>query len=49
MDIFIELYNSNNLFVELNTTNELKADYFKDGFVSEEYGNKTEEFSKPFV
>ena len=29
--------------------NKLKADYFKDGFVSEKYGNKTEEFSKPFA
>ena len=49
MDIFIELYNSHNLFEELNTTNKLKPDYLKDGFVTEKYGNITEELSKPFA
>ena len=49
MTQFIELYNSNDLFVELNSTNKLNGSYIKDGFVNETYGNETEEFSKPFA
>ena len=49
MTQFIELYNSFELFEELNSTNKLNGSYFKDGFVNETYGNKIEEFSKPFV
>ena len=46
---FIELYNSQDLFEELNSTNKINGSYFKDGFINETYGNNTEEFSKPFV
>ena len=49
MTQFIELYNSLDLFEELNSTNKVNGNYFKDGFVKETYGNKTEEFSKPFA
>ena len=49
MTQFIELYNSFELFEELNSTNKVNGSYFKDGFVNETYGNKIEEFSKPFV
>ena len=49
MDLFIELYNSLDLFDEYNSSNKLKPDYIKDGFVKETYGDKTEEFSKPFA
>ena len=45
---FIELYNSEDLFDEINTTNKVNGNYFKDGFVSEKYGNNIEKFSKPF-
>ena len=49
IDIFIEEYNNYNLFDEINSTNKVNGDYIKDGFVSEKYGTKTEEFSKPFA
>ena len=49
INIFINLYNIYNLFDEINSTNKVNGNYFKDGFVSEKYGNKTEEFSKPFA
>ena len=49
MDIFIELYNSFNLFIEMNSTNKINGSYFNDSFISEIYGDKTEEFSKPFA
>ena len=49
MSLFIDKYNSYNLFEEINSTNKLHSDYIKDGFVSEKYGNETEEFSKPFA
>jgi len=49
IDKFIEFYNSNDLFDELNSTNKVTADYIKDGFVTEKYGDKTDEFSKPFA
>ena len=49
IDKFIELYNSFDLFDEINSTNKVNYSYFKDGFVSEKYGNKTEKFSKPFA
>ena len=49
IDIFINLYNIYNLFDEINSTNKVNGNYFKDGFISEKYGNKTEEFSKPFA
>ena len=48
IDKFIDLLNRLELFVEFNSTKEINEDYFKDGFVSEKYGDKTEEFSKPF-
>ena len=35
MDKFIETYNTHNLFVELNSTNKVKGDYIKDGFIQE--------------
>ena len=49
MEKFIEAYNIYDLFVELNSTNKVKGDYIKDDFIKEEYGNKTEEWSKPFA
>ena len=49
MDLLIDKFSQFDLFDEYNTTNKLKADYIKDGFVNETYGNKTEEFSKPFA
>ena len=49
MDIFIESYNSFNLFDEFNSTNKVNGSYFNDSFTSEIYGNQTEEFSKPFT
>ena len=49
MDKIIEGYNLLDLFVELNSTKKVTADYIKDGFVQEKYGDKIEEFSKPFV
>ena len=49
MSLFIEKYNSYNLFEEINSTNKLHSDYIKDGFVSEKYGSEIEEFSKPFA
>ena len=49
MEVIIEGYNSFDYFVELNSTKKVTADYIKDGFVKEEYADKTEEFSKPFV
>ena len=48
MDKFINLFNRLELFAEFNSTKGVNPDYFKDGFVSEKYGDKTEEFSKPF-
>ena len=48
IDIFIERYNRLDVFIELNSTNKVNGSYFKDGFISEKYGNKTDEFSKPF-
>ena len=45
---FIELYNTADLFVELNSTKNVNGSYFKDGFITEKYGDKTTEFSKPF-
>jgi hypothetical protein len=47
--IFIEFYNNDTIFDEINSTNKVNGNYFKDGFVSEKYGNKVEEFSKPFA
>ena len=49
MDKIIEGYNLFDYFVELNSTKKVTADYIKDGFVQEKYGDKIEEFSKPFV
>ena len=49
MDKFIEEYNSVNLFDELNSTNKVKGDYIKDDFIQEKYGDKIEEWSKPFA
>ena len=49
MDLFIEKYNEADLFDEYNTTNKLKADDIKDDFIKETYGDKTEEWSKPFA
>ena len=49
MTKFIELFNSLELFDELNSTNIVNENYFKDGFVKETYGDKIEEFSKPLV
>ena len=48
MGKLIDDYNKNNLFVELNSDKEVNSSYIKDEFVKEIYGNKTEEFSKPF-
>ena len=48
MTVFIDEYNENDLFIELNSTNKLKGEYIKDSFIKENYGNKIEEFSKPF-
>jgi hypothetical protein len=48
MDLFIDLYNSLDLFVEINSTNKVNGTYVNDSFVSEKYGDQTEEFSKPF-
>ena len=48
MGKLLEQYNLAHLFVELNSTKEVNADYIKDGFVNETYGDKIEEFSKPF-
>ena len=49
----IEVYTKHfNPFHELNSTKEITTDYFKDGFISEIYGDimtKTEQFSKPFT
>ena len=42
------IININHLFIELNSTKEVNADYIKDGLVNETYGSKTEEFSKTF-
>ena len=49
MDLFIDLYNSLNLFVEINSTNKVNGTYVNDSFVSEKYGDQAEEFSKPFA
>ena len=49
MDLFIDLYNSLDLFVEINSTNKVNGTYVNDSFVSEKYGDQTEEFSKPFA
>ena len=49
MTMFIDEYNEADLFQELNTTNKLKGDYILDDFVTEKYGDKIEEFSKPFA
>ena len=48
MGQLIDDYNKANLFVELNSTKKVSADYIKDEFVKEIYGDKTEEFSKPY-
>ena len=49
MTKLIELFNYFELFDELNSTNIVNETYFRDGFVKETYGDKIEEFSKPFV
>ena len=49
MTQFIEFYNSFDLFVEINSTKKVDGNYIKEGFVSETYGDQTEELSKPFV
>ena len=49
MDKFIDEYNIANLFEELNTKNKLKGEDILNDFVTEKYGDKIEEFSKPFT
>ena len=48
IDKFIEILNYLELFTEFNSTKEINEDYFKDGYVTEKYGDKVEQFSKPF-
>ena len=45
---FINLYNANELFVELNSSKLINGDYIEDDFIIEKYGDKITEFSKPF-